>query len=120
MLSLSPSYTVVSLVPVDSQPIVGWCGCAPRLFMQQLFVFRISTMTCQSSVLIRLLSELCLPSCTLECDLQLPRQLQFIWLHAMETSLPHFSSSLASLEFRDAAYLKGSSFLQHSVLHCIS
>lgn len=63
-------------------------------------------MTCQSSLLIRVLNELSLPLCTLESDFQLPRQLQFIWLRARETALPYFSDSSALLKVEDTLYLK--------------
>lgn len=73
------------------------------------------TMTCQSSLLIRVLNELFLPGCTLEFDFQLPRQLQFIWLHARETGLPYFSGSTALLKGRDTV-LKKSVYLFHFIL----
>lgn len=76
---------VISLGPGGFQLIV----C---LYLE-LFVFWMLTMTCQSSPLIRVLKELCLPRCTLKSDFQLPRQLQLIWLHARETALPYFSAS---------------------------
>lgn len=79
---------------------------AARLFMQELFVFWMLTMTCQSSLLIRVLNELCFPVWTLESDVQLPRQLQFIWQHARETALPYFSGSSTVLKVEDIPHLK--------------
>lgn len=67
------------------------------LFAGAIFFSRMLTMTCQSSLLIRVLNELCLPVCTLKSDFQLPRHLQLIWLHAKHAALPYFSGSSALL-----------------------
>lgn len=75
------------------------------------------TMTCQSSLLIGVLNELCLPVCTLESDFQLPRQLQFIWQYAGETALPYFSDSSAVLNVKDTLRLKGS-IIFYFILFC--
>lgn len=74
-------------------------------------------MTCQSSLLIGVLNELCLPVCTLESDFQLPRQLQFIWQYAGETALPYFSDSSAVLNVKDTLRLKGS-IIFYFILFC--
>ena len=55
-------------------------------------------MTCQSSLLIRVVNELFLPLFTLESDFRLLRWLQSVWLHARETALPYFSGSSALLK----------------------
>lgn len=85
----------MSLVSGDSPLIVCWPCWAMKLFMPKLFVFRTLIMTCQSSLLIAGLNELCLSVCTPQSDFQLPRHLQLIWLHAKHTSLPYFSASLS-------------------------
>lgn len=74
------------------------------------------TMTCQSSLLIRALNELFLPVCTLEFDFQVPRQLQFIWLHARETALLYFSGSTALLKGRHTVLKKGLFIPFYSIL----
>lgn len=80
--------------------LIVWARRAVSLLMQTLFVFWMLTMTCHSSLLIRVLNELFLPVCTPEFDFQLPRQLQLIWLHARETALPYFSGSIAQFNTR--------------------
>lgn len=107
---------MISLVPGDSHLSVCWPVWALRLFMQELFVFWMLTMTCQSSLLIRALNELFLPVCTLEFDFQVPRQLQFIWLHARETALPYFSGSTALLKGRHTVLKKGLFIPFYSIL----
>lgn len=71
--SFSSSYTIISLVPGDSRFIVCWPCWTVSLFVQELFVFRMLTMTCQSLLLIRGLNELCLPSSTLKSDFPAPQ-----------------------------------------------
>lgn len=85
----------MSLVSGDPPLIVCWPCWAMKLFMPKLFVFRMLIMTCQSSLLIAGLNELCLSVCTPQSDFQLPRHLQLIWLHAKHTALPYFSASLS-------------------------
>lgn len=77
-------------------------------------------MTCQSSPLIRVVNELCLPACTLKSDFQLPRQLQFIWLHAKQTALPYFSGSSSSVEGWRQTVLKKKRKKESVLFHFIS